>query len=125
MWYEASNPYDQVATSRCQRSPAFGEGSPGAVLGGAQPQRLHAAPIVRGPGPQDVLQDRLSRHRPAPHRFRRAARGDWADQGSPLLHPLLRGRPAAKKGEVVCLLVCATTSATDRGLIGDSPTVAV
>jgi transposase len=38
---------------------------------------------------------------------------------------VLRGRPAAKKGEAVALLLCATTSATDRGLIGENPTAAV
>lgn len=38
---------------------------------------------------------------------------------------MLRGRTAAKKGEVVVLLRCATTSAADRGLIGDQPTAAV
>jgi Transposase DDE domain len=38
---------------------------------------------------------------------------------------VLRGRTAAKKGEAVRLLYRATTSATDRGLIGDKPTAAV
>jgi Transposase DDE domain len=38
---------------------------------------------------------------------------------------VLRGRSAAKKGEVVVLLLRATTSATDRGLIGDKPTAAI
>jgi hypothetical protein len=38
---------------------------------------------------------------------------------------VLRGRPAAKKGEVVSLLLRATTSATERGLIGGQPTAAV
>ena len=38
---------------------------------------------------------------------------------------MLRGRSAAKKGEVVVLLLRATTSATDRGLIGTKPTAAV
>jgi hypothetical protein len=38
---------------------------------------------------------------------------------------VLRGRPAAKKGEAVVLLLRATTSATDRGLIGEKPTAAV
>jgi hypothetical protein len=38
---------------------------------------------------------------------------------------VLRGRTAAKKGEVVLLLLRATTSAQDRGLIGDQPTAAV
>jgi hypothetical protein len=38
---------------------------------------------------------------------------------------VLRGRTAAKKGEVVVLLLRATTSAQDRGLIGDTPTAAV
>jgi hypothetical protein len=38
---------------------------------------------------------------------------------------VLRGLAAAKKGEVVGLLLGATTSATDRGLIGDKPTAAV
>ena len=36
-----------------------------------------------------------------------------------------RGRSAAKKGEAVVLLLRATTSAADRGLIGETPTVAV
>jgi hypothetical protein len=38
---------------------------------------------------------------------------------------VLRGRPAAKKGEAVILLSRATTSATDRGLIGPQPTAAI
>jgi len=38
---------------------------------------------------------------------------------------VLRGRSAAKKGEVVVLLLRATTSARDRGLIGPRPTAAV
>jgi hypothetical protein len=38
---------------------------------------------------------------------------------------VLRGRPAAKKGAAVALLLRATTSATERGLIGDKPTAAV
>lgn len=38
---------------------------------------------------------------------------------------MLRRRAAAKKGEAVALLLCATTSAADRGLIGDKPTAAV
>lgn len=38
---------------------------------------------------------------------------------------MLCGRAAAKKGEVVVLLLGATASAAGRGLIGDKPTVAV
>jgi hypothetical protein len=38
---------------------------------------------------------------------------------------VLCGRTAAKNGEVVCLLLRATASATGRGLIGDKPTAAV
>jgi hypothetical protein len=38
---------------------------------------------------------------------------------------VLRRAAAAKKGDFVVLLVCATTSATDRGLIGEAPTAAV
>ena len=38
---------------------------------------------------------------------------------------MLRGLSAAKKGEVICLLLRATTSAADRGLIGEKPTAAV
>jgi hypothetical protein len=38
---------------------------------------------------------------------------------------VLRGLTAAQKGEVVILLHRATTSATDRGLIGKKPTAAV
>jgi hypothetical protein len=38
---------------------------------------------------------------------------------------VLRGRPAAQKGEAVALLYRATTSAVDRGLIGEAPTAAV
>jgi Transposase DDE domain len=38
---------------------------------------------------------------------------------------VLRGRPAAKKGEVVCLLFRATTRAKESGLIGEKPTAAV
>ena len=38
---------------------------------------------------------------------------------------MLRGRTAAKKGEAIALLLRATTSAADRGLIGETPTAAV
>jgi hypothetical protein len=38
---------------------------------------------------------------------------------------VLRGRPAAEKGEAIVLLHRATTSATRRGLIGEKPTAAI
>src|SRR5262249_6901436 len=87
-------------------------------------QGLHPTPALRHPGPQDVLQDRLPRRRPAPGRLRRAARRLGAGQGAPLLHPVLRGQAAAKKGEVVLLLAQATVRATQGGLISGHPTAA-
>jgi hypothetical protein len=38
---------------------------------------------------------------------------------------VLRRAAALKKGDFVVLLLCATTSAADRGLIGETPTAAV
>jgi hypothetical protein len=38
---------------------------------------------------------------------------------------VLRRATAAKKGDFVVLLLCATTAARDRGLIGETPTAAV
>lgn len=125
MWYEDLNPDDQVAPSRCQGGLPLGKGSSGRLLVNTQSQGLHTAPVICRPRSQDLLQDRLSRRCPTPHRLRRTARGTWPDQGSPLFHSLLRRRTAVKKGEVICLLVCATSSATKRGLIGDKPTAAV
>src|SRR5262249_28126468 len=55
----------------------------------------------------------------------RPPEGPRAEEGAPLLDPLLRGRAAAKKGAVVVLLHRATASAADRGLIGTKPTAAV
>src|SRR4051812_20896633 len=125
MWHEDLNPDDQIATSRGPGGSAAGEGRPAGVRLGPQPQGLHQPPVVRRPGPEDVLQDRLPGRRPTPDRPGRPPQGPRADQGAPLLDPVLRGRTAAKKGEVVVLLLRATTSAQDRGLIGDEPTAAV
>src|SRR5438105_1974652 len=114
MGYEDPNPDDQVPASRGPGGAAPGPGRFAVVLVGQEPEGLHPAPTVRGPGPEDVLQDRLPGHRPAPDRPGRPSSGPGADQGAALLHPLLRGLPAAKKGDVVPLLFRATTSATDR-----------
>src|SRR5215210_1314885 len=122
MWYEDPNPNDQVAAGCCPRGTPPGPGCLAVLLVGQEPQGLHPAPVVRRPGPEDVLQDRLSWHRPTSDRPRRPPEGSRPDQGAPLLHTLLRGLSAAKKGEVVLLLFRATTSAADRGLIGQKPT---
>src|SRR3954471_20882446 len=125
MWYEDPSPDDQVPTGRSPRSLTSGPRCPARVLRGPQPQGLHPAPAVRRPRPQDVPQDRLPRRGPVPRRLRRIAGRPRAGEGAPLLDALLRGRPAAKKGEVVVPLLHATTSARDRGLIGRAPTAAV
>src|SRR5581483_4683595 len=125
MLHEDPDPDDQVAPGRGPGGPAAGEGRPAGVHVGPQPQGLHRPPAVRRPGPQDVPQDRLPGGRPVPGRLRRDPRRPRAGQGAPLLDPVLRGLPAAKKGEAVVLLACATTSAADRGLIGPRPTAAV
>src|SRR5215211_7812202 len=117
MGYEDPNPDDQVPASRDSGGPARGPAGTAGVHVVPQPEGLHRPPTVRGPGPEDVLQDRLPGRRPTPDRRLGPPRRPRADQSPPLLDPVLRGRPAAKKGEVVTLLVCATTSATDRGLI--------
>src|SRR5688500_2201792 len=124
MGYEDPNPDDQVPAGRRPGGSRPRPASPPGVHLRPQPQGLHRPPAVRRPGPEDVLQDRLPRHRPAPHRPRRPPQGPRARQGAPLLDPVLRGRPAAKKGEAVSLLYRATTSATNRGLIGEKPTAA-
>src|SRR5262245_36116424 len=125
MWHEDPNPFDQVAASSGPRGIASCEGRPAGVHVGPQPEGLHRPPVVRRPGPQDVLQDRLSGHRPTPDRLRRPPDGPQSGEGAPLLDPVLRGLSAAQKGEAVVLFVRVTTSAADRGLIGDKPTAAV
>src|SRR3954451_4299489 len=125
MLHEATRTHDQVPPGRCPGGAAAGPGRPAGVLRRAEPEGLHPAPTVPRPGPQDVPQDRLSGRRPVPHRLRRDPHRPRAGQGPALLDAVLRGRPAAKKGEVVCLLVSATVSAADRGLIGETPTAAV
>lgn len=125
MWYEDLKPDDQVAASCGHRSSAAGKGCPAGALVGQEPQGLHKPPVIRRPRSQDVLQDRLPGHRPTPHRFRRPPERSRPFEGAPLLNTVLRGLSAAQKGEVVVLLLRATTSAADRGLIGKKPTAAV
>src|SRR5581483_10223101 len=122
--YEDDTTDDQVASGLGPRGAARGPGGLARLLLEALAQGLHAAPAVRHPGPQDVLQDRLPRRRPDASGLRRAARGARAEPGAALLDPLLRRRQA-KKGEFVLLLHCATLRARERGLIGDKPTAAV
>src|SRR5947209_9017227 len=126
MWHEDTLPDDQIPAGRGPGGPAPGPAGVAGLLRSDQPQGLHPTPVVRHPVPHDLHQYGLPRRRPVPHRLQRDPRRPRA-QGRcpPLLDPVLRGRPAAQKGEVVCLLVCATTSATGRGLIGDKPTAAV
>src|SRR5882724_10894204 len=104
MGYEDPNSDDEVPASRRSGGAAPGPGCVARVLVGQEPEGLHPAPTVRGPGPEDVLQDRLPGHRPAPCRLLGPPRRPVTDQGPALLHTLLRGLSAAKKGEVVVLL---------------------
>src|SRR5882672_4700623 len=125
MLHEATHTDDQVPAGRRPGGAAARPGCPAGVLRGAEPEGLHPAPAVRRPRPQDVPQDRLPGRRTVPRRLRRDPQRPRAGQGAPLLDAVLRGLPAAKKGEVVCLLLRATTSAAGRGLIGPQPTAAV
>src|SRR4051812_15979215 len=125
MLHEALTPDDQVPAGGCSDGVATRPGGAAGVLLSDQPQGLHPAPTVRHPGPQDVPQDRLPGRRAVPGRLRRGPRRPRADEGARPLDPLLRRAAAPKKGDFVVLLVCATTSAADRGLIGGKPTVAI
>src|SRR5205085_12256129 len=118
MSYEDPNSDDQVPACGGPRGSGPRTGRAAGLFLDDQPQGLHCPSAVRRPGPQDVLQDRLPGHHPAPDRLRRPPGRPGAGEGAALLDPVLRGRPAAKKGEAVVLLLRATTSATDRGLIG-------
>src|SRR5215470_5976920 len=124
MYHDYTN-YDQIATGGCPGSlRACPRGDARLLLQVLAPG-LHPAPALRPAGPQDLLQDRLPRRCPTAARLRRAARRPGPGQGPALLHPLLRRRAAAKKGEVVLLLFQATARAQERGLIDDQPEAAV
>src|SRR5262245_23649533 len=125
MGYEDHKTDDQVATRRGPGGAAPGAGGPADLLVEVLAPGLHPAPAVRPAGPEDLLQDRLPRPRPADRGLRRAARGPRATPGAALLDPLLRRQAAAKKGEVVRLLLRATARARQGGLIGDKPTAAI
>src|SRR5437764_11287782 len=125
MLHEAITPDDQVPAGGRSDGVAARAGGVAGVLLSDQSQGLHPAPAIRHPGPQDVPQDRLPGRRRIPRRRRRGPRRPRAGEGARPLHPVLRRAAAAKKGDFVVLLVCATTSAADRGLIGEKPTVAV
>src|SRR5262249_28149226 len=125
MRYEDPNPDDQVPAGGGPGGARPRPGGAAELLLDDQPQGLHRPPAVRHLGPQDVPEDRLPRGRAVPRGLRRDPGGPGALQGPPLLDPLLRRRASAQKGEAVVLLYRATTSAADRGLIPDRPTVAV
>src|SRR6516165_4689167 len=116
--------HDQVAACRGAAGTAPGPGEPARLLLEVLPQGLYPAPALRLPGPEDLLQDRLPRRRRPARRLPRAARRPRPARGPALLHPLLRRRPAAKKGEVVCLLLRATARAQEGGLISARPEAA-
>src|SRR6476620_4320890 len=116
---------DQVAAGRGQGGLAAGAGVAARVLLEVLPQGLHPAPAVRPAGAQDVLQDRLPRPRRAAAGLPPAPRGPRHPRRPALLDPLLRRRPAAKKGEVVLLLLRATARAKEGGLIGVRPTATI
>src|SRR5687768_3653639 len=125
MLHEATTPDDQVPACGCPRGAGAGQGIPAGVHVGPQPQGLHEPPTLRHPGPQGVPEDRLPRGRRLPRRLRRGPVRPGALEGAELLDPVLRGAAAPQKGEFVALLFRATTSALDRGLIGEKPTAAV
>src|SRR4051794_27814307 len=125
MCHEYHTTDDQIATGGGPGgAPPRGRG-PARLLVQVLPQGLHPAPAVRPAGPEGLPQDRLPRRRPAAPGLRRAARGTPPGRRPALLHPLLRGQAAAKKGEVVLLLFQATARAEQGGLIGDKPEAAV
>src|SRR5262245_53143287 len=103
-WYESHSHDDQIATGRGPGGVAPGPGGAAGARVPVQPPGLHPAPALRGPGPQDVLPDRLPRRRAALARLRRTPPGSRAGESPALLHALLRRAAAAKKGEFVVLL---------------------
>src|SRR5262249_11180800 len=116
---------DQIAAGgRSGGAAARGRGSARLLLE-VFPQGLHPAPTVCPAGPEDLLQDRLPRPRPVAPGLRRIARRTPLGRRPALLHPLLRGQTAAKKGEVVLLLFQATVRAAQGGLIGSKPEAAI
>src|SRR5262249_38069727 len=125
MRYEDPNPDDQVPAGGGPGGAYARPGRAPDLLLDDQPEGLYRPPAVRHPGPQDVPEDRLPGRRPVPGRLHRASGRPRAGEGAPLLDPVLRRRSAAQKGEAVCLLLRATASAVDRGLIPETPTAAV
>src|SRR5271154_2306622 len=125
MLHEAITPDDQVSAVGRPRSSPAGPGGPAGVLLEVQPQGLHAAPTVRRPGPQDVPQDRLPGCRRRPRRLRRVTDRPGVEEGARPLDALLCRTAALKRGGYIALLLRATTSAQDCGLIADRPTAAV
>src|SRR5262249_42836609 len=117
--HEARIPDDQIPAGVGPGGSPPRPGGPAGVLVEVQPPRLHPAPPLRRPRPQGLPQDRLPRGGRRPRRLRRAAGRPRPDGRPALLDPLLRRAAAAQKGEFLALLVCATASAQDRGLIGE------
>src|SRR5262245_24634381 len=115
----------QVAAGGGPGGPAPGPRSSARLLVQVFPQGLHPAPAVRPAGPEDLLQDRLPRRGATAEGLRRAARRPRPGRRPALLHPLLRGQAALKKGEVALLLFRATLRAEQGGLIGEKPEAAV
>src|SRR5262249_26063628 len=105
--------------------PAPGARGPAGLLQQVLPQGLHAAPAVRHPGAEDVLQDRLPRRHPAAGGLRRTPRGAGPGRGAALLDPLLRRQAAVKKGESALRLSRPPAPARAAGLLGGRPPAAV
>src|SRR5215470_535826 len=116
---------DQIAAGCGPGGAAPRSRGPARLLVQVLAQGLHPAPAVCPAGPEDLLQDRLPRPRPVAPGLRRAARGTPFGRRPALLHPVLRGQAAVKKGEVVLLLFQATARAEQGGLIGAKPEAAI
>src|SRR5438270_5395765 len=125
MCYEDPNPDDQVAPRGGPGGAAPGPRHLAAVLVGAQPQGLHATPTVRDPLAEDLPEGRLPGRRRRPQGLRRTAQRLGTQEGATLFHAQLRRRAAAKGGVFIDLLEGAVTSAVERELIPEQPTVAV
>src|SRR4029079_5422765 len=122
MRHEDPTSDDQVAAGRGPGGPTLGERSIAGLLLEVQPQGLHSAPTVCCPGPQDLPQDRLPGCRRLSRRLRRTPGRRGTGEGARSVHPLLRQEATLKKGAFVVLLLRATTSAVESGLIAEKPT---
>jgi hypothetical protein len=117
--------HDQITSCSCPSGTQYWQCGYACLLRAVFSKSIHSTTTICNPCSKAVSQDRLPRHNPNASRLFRPAPRSQTEEGTSLLHSLLRRATVAKKRAFDSLLRACLQRATEISLIDERPEVAI